>query len=132
MRTLRPVSLALAVAVAFVLSCSDPTSPEDLYDTWGATGVQLVISLTDAMLTTSCRAGRVTMPMSYGEGGRFTGIATLSWQGGAGPGAGSDVVASLSGRLRGDRISLTITPENLGLGPYELERGRVEDIPGCP
>lgn len=131
---LRPFRLrlvpALSLLAGVIAACSDPTRPRDVEGTWGAENVRLVISVSDALFDTPCYSGRLTMPFQFGDDGRFDATGLLTRQGGAG--GNETVVASFRGHVRGDRLSLSVGPANLGLGPYELQRDAQVDIIGCP
>ena len=122
--------LACGMLVAMLVACDDPTSPRDVEGTWGAENVRLTISVSDALFETPCYSGRLTMPFQFGEDGRFDATGLLTQQGGAG--GNQTVVASFRGQVRGDRLSLSVGPASLGLGPYDLQRDEVVDIIGCP
>ena len=123
---------ALTVALSLVagVACDDPTSPDDVEGTWGAENVQLVIAPGVATFESPCYAGDLTVPFDFGDDGHWETPALLTHQGGAG-GDGT-VVATLRGNVNGDRMSLTISPSTLGLGPYDLQRGLQANIIGCP
>lgn len=122
--------LAVGLLAAMMAACSDPTSPRDVEGTWGAENVRLVITVSDALFDTPCYSGRLTMPLQFGNDGRFDATGLLTRQGGAG--GNEQVVASFRGHVRGDRLSLAVGPANLGLGPHELQRDAIVDIIGCP
>jgi hypothetical protein len=123
-------ALAAALVVVAGVACDDPTSPEDVEGTWGAENVQLIIAPGLATFETPCLAGNLTIPFDYGDDGRWETTALLNQQGGAG-GSGT-VLATLRGRVSGDRMSLSVSPASVGLGPYDLQRGLQVQIIGCP
>lgn len=122
--------LVLSGVLVAATACSDPTRPRDVEGTWGAENVRLVITVSDALFDTPCWSGRLTIPFQFGDDGRFDATGLLTRQGGAG--SSETVLASFRGHVRGDRLSLSVGPAHLGLGPYELQRDAQVDIIGCP
>jgi hypothetical protein len=115
-------------AFALVTSCTDSLSPEDFYAVWGAEGVRLTLSATQARFETSCWAGDMAIPIQV-DGSRFTAIGNIYAQGGAG-GTDSRAVI-LNGRLEDDELHLAVQT-SFQLGPYTLQRNAQVQIPGCP
>lgn len=116
------------LAFALVTSCSDSLSPEDFYAVWGAEGVRLTLSPTQARFETSCWAGDMAIPIQI-DGSQFKAIGNINSQGGAG---GSETRAViLTGRLDDDELRLTVST-SFQLGPYTLHRDAQVQIPGCP
>ena len=118
-------ALALIIATA---SCTESLSPEDFYAVWGAEGVRLTLSPTQARFETSCWAGDMAVPIHV-DGPQFTAIGNIHSQGGAGGMESRAVI--LIGRLNGDQLRLTVET-SFTLGPYTLERDAQVTIPGCP
>lgn len=116
------------LAVALIAGCSDSLSPEDYYAVWGAEGVRLTLSATQARFETSCWAGDMAIPIQV-HGARFTAIGNVNWQGGAGGMESRAVI--LIGHLDGDELRLTVET-SFALGPYTLHRDVQVQIPGCP
>ena len=108
--------------------CSDSLSPEDYYAVWGAEGVRLTLSATQARFETSCWAGDMAIPIQV-DGAQFTAIGNINWQGGAGGMESRAVI--LIGRLNEDELRLTVET-SFALGPYTLHRDVQVQIPGCP
>ncbi|HEX6314808.1 MAG TPA: hypothetical protein VFZ73_08115 [Gemmatimonadaceae bacterium] len=121
-------TLRLLAALALFAGCSDPLSIEDYYGIWGAEGVRLTLSITQARFETSCWAGEMAMPIHVDDE-QFTAIGNIHWQGGAGGSESRAVI--LNGRLDGDEMRLTVET-SVPLGPYTLHRGAQVEIPGCP
>jgi hypothetical protein len=119
---------ASLVALSLVAGCSESLSPEDYYAVWGAEGVRLTLSSTQARFETSCWAGDMAIPIQV-DGPQFTAIGNIHWQGGAGGSESRAVI--LIGRLDGDVLQLTVQT-SFQLGPYRLERDAQVQIPGCP
>jgi hypothetical protein len=94
-----------------------------------ADGVPHPLPETIARLETTCWTGDLSIPLIVDDE-RFTAPRTLTSRGGAG--ATETRLVQFTGRLDGDRLGLTITPEALGLGPYELRMGNPPEVPGCP
>jgi hypothetical protein len=120
--------LGSLLAVAIAAGCSDSFGPEDYYAVWGADGVRLTLSETQARFETSCWAGEMAIPIQV-DGSRFTAIGTISSQGGAGMTETRAVI--LNGQLDDDELRLTVET-SLQLGPYTLRRDAEVQIPGCP
>ena len=120
--------LVALLALTLVASCSDSLSPEDFYAVWGAEGVRLTLSETQARFETSCWAGEMGMPIHI-DGSRFTAIGNIYSQGGAGGSESRAVI--LNGRLDDDALHLTVET-SFQLGPYTLQRDAQVTIPGCP
>lgn len=120
--------LRTIAALALLAGCSDSLSPEDFYGIWGAEGVRLTLSITQARFETSCWAGDMALPIQA-DGDRFTAIGNLQSQGGAGGTETRAVI--LMGRVDGDEMQLTVET-SFPLGPYTLHRGAQVEIPGCP
>jgi hypothetical protein len=120
--------LAVAAAMVASASCSDPVSPEDFYGVWGAEGVRLTLSNTLARFETSCWAGDLAIPIQI-NGEEFHAIGNVNWQGGAGGTETRAVI--LIGRLNDDALRLTVE-SSMSLGPYNLRKDQVVNIPGCP
>lgn len=119
------------VALALVAGCIDSVSPEDYYAVWGADGVRLTLSATQAYFETSCWAGDMAIPVQI-DGHQFTAIGNINWQGGAGGAGGAESRAViLIGHLDGDKLRLTVESP-FALGPYTLRRNAQVQIPGCP
>jgi hypothetical protein len=128
-RFVRTAFAALLAAVA----CSNPVEPEDLRGVWGAEGVQLFVIAMEANLQTSCFVGKFPLPASMTSDGAFEVDGTTTAQGGAPPlEPPQPQPATFAGRLRGDRLTLTVNPQSFASEPYELRRGRHVDVPGCP
>ena len=115
-------------AFALIGGCTDSFGPEDYYAVWGAEGVRLTLSETQARFETSCWAGDMAIPIQV-DGSQFTAIGTINWQGGAGGSESRAVI--LIGRLDDDELRLTVET-SFPLGPYTLQRGLQVQIPGCP
>jgi hypothetical protein len=120
--------LALLLALAPIAGCSESLSPEDYYAVWGAEGVRLTLSPTQARFETSCWAGDMAIPIHV-DGKQFTAIGNIQSQGGAGGVESRPVI--LIGRLDGDELRLTVET-SFALGPYTLHRDVQVQIPGCP
>ena len=120
--------LRLLVALALIAGCTDSFSPEDYYAVWGAEGVRLTLSPTQARFETSCWAGDMAIPIQV-DGAQFTAIGNVSWQGGAGGMESRAVI--LIGHLDEDELRLTVET-SFALGPYTLHRDVQVQIPGCP
>lgn len=118
-------AFALIVAMA---ACTESLSPEDFYAVWGANGVRLTLSPTQARFETSCWAGDMAIPIQV-DGAQFTAIGNIYSQGGAGVTETRAVI--LIGRLDGDEMRLTVQT-SFAMGPYTLERDAQVTIPGCP
>lgn len=118
-------AFALIVALA---SCIQSLSPEDFYGVWGAEGVRLTLSPTQARFETPCWAGDMAIPIQVDDA-QFTAIGNIHSQGGAGGMQSWAVI--LIGRLNGDTMRLTVET-SFALGPYTLERDAQVAIPGCP
>lgn len=125
--TLRRCLASLAVVAA--IGCSDSLSPEDFYGVWADDGVRLTLTVSQARLETSCWAGDLAIPIQV-DGKEFNAVGTLNQQGGAG--GNESRLVTVTGRLDGDLLRLTIGPASIGLGPYTLERDAQVTIPGCP
>jgi hypothetical protein len=120
--------LGSLLAVTIAAGCSDSIGPEDYYAVWGAEGVRLTLSETQARFETSCWAGDMAIPIQF-DGSRFTAIGTLTFQGGAGMNETRAVI--LNGHLVDDELRLTVDT-SFPLGPYTLHRDVQVQIPGCP
>jgi hypothetical protein len=120
--------LVALLAFTLVASCSDSLSPEDFYAVWGAEGVRLTLSPTQARFETSCWAGDMAIPIQI-DGSQFTAIGNIYSQGGAGGTESRAVI--LHGRLNDDELRLTVST-SFQLGPYTLLRDAQVQIPGCP
>jgi hypothetical protein len=116
------------LALSLVAGCSESLSPEDYYAIWGAEGVRLTLSATQARFETSCWAGDMAIPIQV-DGAQFTAIGNIQWQGGAGGMESRAVI--LIGRLDEDELRLTVQT-SFALGPYTLHRDVQVQIPGCP
>lgn len=116
-------------AVALTVACSSATEPEDFYSNWGGDDVRFTLTVTRALFETPCWTADLALPLVVDDD-EFTGVGNLVWQGGAGD--PQTVSGQFSGKLDGDRLTLTVSPSSLGLGPYELERDRSVEIVGCP
>ena len=116
------------LALALFAGCSESLSPEDYYAVWGAEGVRLTLSATQARFETSCWAGDMAIPIQV-DGAQFTAIGTITSQGGAGGMETRAVI--LIGRLDEDELRLTVQT-SFALGPYTLHRDVQVQIPGCP
>jgi hypothetical protein len=76
------------------------------------------------------RIGDVGLALSMRDFGfEGSGVVVIT-TGLAGPPTEHD--ATFEGRVDGDRMTLTIDPPSVGLGPFELELGREEQVPLCP
>lgn len=118
-----------ALALIFALAtCVESLSPEDFYSVWGAEGVRLTLSPTQARFETSCWAGDMAIPIQVDDA-QFTAIGNIHSQGGAGGMESRAVI--LIGRLDGDEMRLTVET-SFQLGPYTLQRDAQVTIPGCP
>ena len=124
---MKPVLRSL-LALSLIAGCSESLSPEDYYAVWGAEGVRLTLSATQARFETSCWAGDMTIPIQV-DGAQFTAIGNVQWQGGAGGMESRAVI--LIGRLDEDELRLTVQT-SFALGPYTLHRDVQVQIPGCP
>jgi hypothetical protein len=118
-----------AVAALAGVACFSSTGPDDFYGTWVADGVALTLHETIARFEITCWTGDLSIPIIVDDES-FTAPGTLTSRGGAG--ATETRLVQFTGRLDGDRLGLTITPEALGLGPYELRMGNPPEFPGCP
>ena len=116
------------LALSLIAGCSESLSPEDYYAVWGAEGVRLTLSATQARFETSCWAGDMAIPIQV-DGAQFTAIGNIQWQGCA-CGMESRAVI-LIGRLDEDELRLTVQT-SFALGPYTLHRDVQVQIPGCP
>lgn len=125
MRSIRTGVAILVLSIA----CSSTTEPEDFYSNWGGDNVRFTLNVTRALFETSCWRADLALPLVV-DGDEFTGVGNLVWQGGAGD--PQTVSGQFSGHLDGDRLTLTVSPSSLGLGPYELTRDQSVEIFGCP
>lgn len=115
--------------MAIVPGCSDSLAPDDFYGVWGGDDARLTLSESVALFESSCWRGELPIPLVV-DGEAFQAVGTITWQGGAG---GSESrIATFRGHLSASRLSLTVDPAILGLGPYEMTRGAQVSIPGCP
>ena len=120
--------LSSLIAVALFAGCSDSLGPADYYAVWGAEGVRLTLSETQARFETPCWAGDMAIPIQV-DGAQFTAIGNIQSQGGAGGNESRAVI--LIGHLDGDEMRLTVQT-SFALGPYTLHRNAQVQIPGCP
>ena len=116
------------LALSLIAGCSESLSPEDYYAVWGAEGVRLTLSATQARFETSCWAGDMAIPIQV-DGAQFIAIGNIQSQGGAGGMETRAVI--LNGRLEDDELRLTVQT-SFALGPYTLHRDVQVQIPGCP
>jgi hypothetical protein len=128
-RTLFRRGRVVAAAALAGMACFSSTEPDDFYGTWVGDGVEFTLLETLAHFETSCWTGDLAMPIIVDDD-RFTAPATLTSRGGAG--MSETRLVEFTGRLDGGRLSLTISPQSPGLGPYELQRGIPPELPGCP
>jgi len=129
MTTRGSLHLVAILGLATVFACSDSLAPDDFYGIWGGDEARLTLSETTALFESSCWHGELPIPLVV-SGEAFEAVGTIVSQGGAG---GSETrFATFRGHLSGERLSLTVDPSSLGLGPYQMTRGAPVSIPGCP
>jgi hypothetical protein len=117
------------IAALLCFACFSSTGPDDFYGIWVGDEVQLTLAETLARFETPCWVGNMSIPLIVDDD-RFTAPATLVSQGGAG--MTETRLVEFTGRIIGNRLTLTLVPAALGLGPYELHRGSAVSLPGCP
>ena len=125
---------AVPILAFLIAGCSEATtSPEDVQGVWAGDGVRLSITLITARFESPCYDGELTIPFQYGPDGRFETGGLLTRQGGA-PGGDPPTprFATFTGRVSGDALTLSIAPDDFGLGPYQLQRDAQVNIIGCP
>jgi hypothetical protein len=135
MRVLRSVTLVLAAA------CADVVGPHALIGSWGGDGAGLIVTPAEAQLWLNCGAGRLDVPINVHGDGRFVTMGVTWFVGGAPP--PDDIVPVMirtrfSGRLVGNLLVLTVTPDDprLGVGgettTYGLKRNAPPRVFACP
>ena len=125
--------LVAATAVVLATSCSNTTSPEDLYGVWGSTedGVSLTISISGSTFAAPCYMGTPSTPFLTESGGNFHTNGLLTMLSGAG-GPSTTRNVDYKGTLHGSQMTLTVDPGAQQLGPYTLTRDVQVQVPGCP
>ena len=127
----RPAVLAL---LALAACASVPTAGVPLTGDWGGTHVGLKLTERGGALEYDCAAGRIG-PVVPGRDGGFEadGTHTPDW---GGPARSGEMLptysARYSGRVRGDRMTLSVAVENgVTIGPLALRRGAEPIIFRC-
>lgn len=109
------------VSILAAAACSDsvtgPREGQVRPGSWGGPSAGLQVTQIGAMSAFPCGAGTVTQPMRLDGGGRFDAAGTIYFKL---PPAGP---ACYSGRVDGDRMTLTVRVEDRALGPFTLTLG---------
>jgi hypothetical protein len=129
--TAPPMLLALALCLA--LGCASPTAP-DAIGQWGGTHANLTLTEIGGTVEFDCGSGVIDPGWILSASGRFAATGVFFHGGGPEPIEGRPPVpAHYSGIFRDSRLTLTITltGEEVPLGPFELERGRTAALTKC-
>jgi hypothetical protein len=105
--------------------CSAATAPV-AEGSWGGPDASLSLARSGGTLSYACGAGSLDSTWAIGRDGRFSGTGQHFFGGGPIPPEGHPPhPARYTGRIRGDRLELTVTLTDLGqtLGPFRLVRG---------
>lgn len=124
--------VAAAALVAGLAACAGPVEidAETLAGTWGGVHAELTFDTAgNAVAEYDCAHGTLDAPVTDLGDGRFTatGLHVIEFGGPEIEGVPPDAHPAIyAGRLRGDRLELTVTlqdGERQEIGPFELLRG---------
>ena len=130
-----PIVIALAALLASA-GCNTLEPPSELSPgSWGGEHLLLVVEADSAQLEYDCATGVMYLPVSVNGDGTFT-ASGIHYLGHGGP-VGQDGLephpARYEGRIRGSRMTLTVTMTDraTAVGTFELERGRTAHVFKC-
>jgi hypothetical protein len=120
---------AALLATLLLAACqAAPNAPAGaaLTGSWGGQHIGLELSATSGRLDYDCAAGTIDEPVRPDASGRFTARGTHT------PSMGGpervdvprpQLAATYTGRLNGDRLTLSVRTPDAELGPFTLARG---------
>ena len=124
------------VLVLTAAKCNPVSTTTDLNGSWGGEHIALVITDTGSTIEYDCANGSIAGPIRPGDDSRFENIG-VHVRGHGGPMREDEVPdahpASYSGRVTGDRMTLTVRETDTGteVGTFTLERGAAGRVLKC-